>query len=1081
MGKKHPQLRLVKQESQSDIFDEHPSPEAAFDIVSKKALSSAERSHIDRVISSICPEAGIIGVAKTPRSWDLRPVIKLSGESSPSVIRFFGPEVALSESITTRVKDTLKLFDSYPDLRALIVDHGVLEGQIWIRREFVDYTLEDLLRVDKPLSTKRAWNLTSNLLKAVGNWHARGIAHGHLTAANVGLSGVHNGRFEDDLTLMDAGVGASCVQAAASIGLEQFPKGYLQKSFAPEVIEGEAVRFSADVYSLGRIFNQIFSRVYFEQGQIGRFKKSQEFFSSMSSAKPADRPELTRVLAELSSSIEPLTKKKKKTNKVKQSAEAQVYNKNVDIDDSHRSQVMHTESKNIESKDIAVSPVKPRQGNEPSNSRARVKRDRQGTALMRPGVRPKAGGSQPNNQANNPSNKQLTTRPVVDPLKARGAVVRTKEEMETFSKQGRDLQKMSTAQRKQELALREHVLRERLRSSQEALRATAVENSRAQPSLNKPTQMLRQANINPVKLAQNKPAHNKQTHNESKQEILRRSEKAEATPAKEKPEELEVLKTKNQLAKQKQDPENAEQLSQFEEEARVRQLAEEAASLQENNFIQEEAELHAHAKDLVHDAHKGSNLFFWLIAAGVMMLAFIFYQRSSSTEPEIEVVSPTGYSELQLSEFWRSGLHSKMKEVARVAVDPKSSQNEFALSVIVGSARTGSVNDAGFNAELLRIAFDPRWEKDLSMEDRRTVVALATGPLMGGELHNNPQSIHSFHAAVILALVASGGDGYANILKGFPIDRLYELPAPVSAAFRLLGQDEAISNAYHPAVRTLGRLATRGVLPGFENTEELHEFISRDSELRVRALALLYSSDSARASRALNAILGHVSLRPTGDNISWAIAHKLSGSDWRRLSPVNRLMVLSGALPEIEFSTSQIQSLLLHPFSEVRAQAIGLALDKYSWKHRGAIPVLKAVRKHSSSLSALQTAQLVAMVSDPDRISDSIVKSWLATKPPRSIVKELLLSSVNAEKSNKLDVYFSRYLEKDGWQPRSKELRQLVLHPSRVVRMRAYDQTFKMDNAEVAMDILRTAKSEETDLGFIDDLTEKIEFLATQS
>ena len=217
MGKKHPQLRLVKQQSQSDIFDEHPSPEAAFDIVSKKALSSAERSHIDRVISSVCPEAGIIGVAKTPRSWDLRPVLKLSGESSPSVIRFFGPEVALSDSITSRVKETLKLFDSYPDLRALIIDHGVLEGQIWIRREFVDYTLEDLLRVDKPLSTKRAWNLTSNLLKAVGNWHARGIAHGHLTAANVGLSGVHNGRFEDDLTLMDAGVGASCVQAAASI------------------------------------------------------------------------------------------------------------------------------------------------------------------------------------------------------------------------------------------------------------------------------------------------------------------------------------------------------------------------------------------------------------------------------------------------------------------------------------------------------------------------------------------------------------------------------------------------------------------------------------------------------------------------------------------------------------------------------------------------------------------------------------------------------------------------------------------------------------------------------------------------
>ncbi len=1067
MGKKHPQLRLVKQQSQSDIFDEHPSPEAAFDIVSKKALSSAERSHIDRVISSVCPEAGIIGVAKTPRSWDLRPVLKLSGESSPSVIRFFGPEVALSDSITSRVKETLKLFDSYPDLRALIIDHGVLEGQIWIRREFVDYTLEDLLRVDKPLSTKRAWNLTSNLLKAVGNWHARGIAHGHLTAANVGLSGVHNGRFEDDLTLMDAGVGASCVQAAASIGLEQFPKGYLQKSFAPEVIEGEAVRFSADVYSLGRIFNQIFSRVYFEEGQIGRFKKSQEFFASMSSAKPADRPELARVLVELSSSLEPRSKNKKQKEKAKQGAQTQTSSKkNANIENSKKSKANHA----------AVVPVKPTQKAEASNSsRARVKRDRQGTALMRPGVRPKAGGSHPSNQTNSqpivkprssaePSQSKTQStvqkapsgiKQVVDPLKTRGAVVRTKEEMETFSQENQD-KKVSSARRKQEFALREHVLRERLRASQKTLKATAVKNSRV-----KPTQMLRQANIDTVKPAQSK--------------------KGEATPVSEKPNNIEVLKAKEQPSQQKATQESAEQLSEFEEEARVRQLAEEAASLQENNFIQEEAELHAHAKDLVNDAHKGSKLFFWMIAAGVMMLALIFYQRSSSTQPELDIASPAGYSELQLSEFWRSGLHSRMKEVARVAVDPKSNQNEFALSVIVGSARTGAVNDAGFKAELLRIAFDPRWEKDLSMEDRRTVVALATGPLMGGELHKNPQSIHSFHSAVVLALAASGGDGYANILKGFPVDRLYELPAPVSAAFRLLGQDETIRNAYHPAVRTMARLATRGVLPGFENTEELHAFISRDSELRTRALALLYSNDSARASRALNAILGHVSLRPTGDNISWAIAHKLSGSDWGRLSPVNRLMVLSGALPEVEFNTSQVQSLLLHPFSEVRAQAIGLALDKYSWKHRGAIPVLKAVKKHSSSLSALQTAQLVAMVSDPDRISDSIVKSWLATKPPRSIVKELLLSSVNAEKSNKLDVYFSRYLEKTGWQPKLKELRELVLHPSRVVRMRAYDQTFKMDNAETAIDILRTAKSEETDLGFIDDLTEKIEFLATQS
>ena len=74
------------------------------------------------MLAEICPGAGIIAVARSARSWDLRPVVALSGEEGPSIIRLSGPQVSFSQPLHRRVRESLERLNRFTTLRTDLRD-----------------------------------------------------------------------------------------------------------------------------------------------------------------------------------------------------------------------------------------------------------------------------------------------------------------------------------------------------------------------------------------------------------------------------------------------------------------------------------------------------------------------------------------------------------------------------------------------------------------------------------------------------------------------------------------------------------------------------------------------------------------------------------------------------------------------------------------------------------------------------------------------------------------------------------------------------------------------------------------------
>ena len=126
MARNKPQLKVITGSP------EETAAEAAseFRIAALGELSSAERGLVERVVSQICPKAGILGVVVKDSPWDLRPVVVLPSEDSPSLLRFLGPDVTLAIPIQNRVTDHIKRISSYSDLASQFRESGIFEGQI---------------------------------------------------------------------------------------------------------------------------------------------------------------------------------------------------------------------------------------------------------------------------------------------------------------------------------------------------------------------------------------------------------------------------------------------------------------------------------------------------------------------------------------------------------------------------------------------------------------------------------------------------------------------------------------------------------------------------------------------------------------------------------------------------------------------------------------------------------------------------------------------------------------------------------------------------------------------------------------
>ncbi len=937
MVKKRPNLRLIQQEAERDLKG-LLNPEEEFSLLSLNELSSAEKSYAERFISEVAPDSGIIGIVETPRTWDIRPVVKVRGDDTPSIIRLLGPEVALTVEVRARINDLLDHFESNEELKSTILDYGVFEGQIWYRRQFADLTLQDLFQNQEVISLERARSLGGMILKAVGNLHARGIIHGHIYPANIALSKnvttehSSGSLTKDDISLIDTGIRVALIEASIESKVDNV-SDYLVRSLSPEMGVSKRPRFATDVYGLGLVLNGLFSKVEFTEVEAGRFTHTGEFISSMMDADPDNRPKLKSVVSTLGKFLKPRRRK------------------------------------------------------------------------------PKSGSTLSKNKSANG---------------------------------GTSLNKPLSADKKTILVGKENKPKENDNRGDNST-IDQNEDSSGSPKIKvareiKPTTLMRATNISNFTEM-------------SALEAEPKSEKKVDAPRSEVDDSF-----LSDLEVQTEDT-SAKNIFASEDERSARLDLGESSS---------EEEVAARAKKVVAAAHGPSNFAYLMASAFILAFSIFLYFNFGSQEYD--------FSNDELAVAWSSGLPSKMQIVAEAAVD-EDAPNFFAESLIVKSAQLEDVESQSFNSELVRIAFDPRWEKNLADDDKQVALSLALAKILDGQGPKNFKSTDSLHPGVILALAASGGDRATRFLEGIPTSRLFELPAPVSSAFKVLGKEGENMDCGSDSVRILARISARGIVKGFKPTEELHSFVSSSPKNNTQALAVLFSKDEQSASSALVALLKHPNLKPNAPRFRWAMRYKFADTEWNNISSSERLMMLGGLNPVSRLTKSQLETLFLHPDSDVRAAAIARALERFQWNHPGAVMIFKVLLERPDTLSAIQTARLAPMLSEPSKVPGKVVEDWLSGKPPLALVEALLLSTYAQSEATELDFAFSQYLFEQGWKPNRNQVKKLSVHPDRVTRLRAYEEIFKFEDKVLAVSLLEIAKEEESDLEFIDALEEKIEYL----
>ena len=81
VAKQSPNLKLVSKD-ETAALEKGLGISSGLDFVAIAELGGAEAKRVERLISEVCPRAGVIAVARATLPWDVRPVVVLAGEDT---------------------------------------------------------------------------------------------------------------------------------------------------------------------------------------------------------------------------------------------------------------------------------------------------------------------------------------------------------------------------------------------------------------------------------------------------------------------------------------------------------------------------------------------------------------------------------------------------------------------------------------------------------------------------------------------------------------------------------------------------------------------------------------------------------------------------------------------------------------------------------------------------------------------------------------------------------------------------------------------------------------------------------------
>lgn len=422
-----------------------------------------------------------------------------------------------------------------------------------------------------------------------------------------------------------------------------------------------------------------------------------------------------------------------------------------------------------------------------------------------------------------------------------------------------------------------------------------------------------------------------------------------------------------------------------------------------------------------------------------------------------------GTFEPPLSEYWESGQPSLMREVAYLALDEGHKNAEL---TIVQDALKNKERPL-VNAALIRNAFNPAWEAELTEKDRVIALTLALDALLPAEYKNLP-TLSEAHPGILFAVLSTVPLSSEGILRTTKIASLGKLPEPYGLLFREL-EKLGIESAGDRAV-----LALAHILTGAEPDEALSIYLGEGDESvvlgKIRLLALLLQSSPELSEIVWKRLIDLDS--PIAAVFPWFEQEKVA--EWDKVSKAQKISLASGVYKRDKFTLEQKADLLQFPLKALRDRA---SADILSQKRETFLSTVLFV-SGQHDLTRFQVISLLSALSLEGETGNAMIAKWFETTPSTRSVLGLLLARGDAKTGDTFNFEAVRYLTGAEFEVTVGELQALTAHREPLSRALAY--SLLNPNNKNERKILEGAFNEENNKSLKASLRSKLRVLEEQ-
>jgi len=410
-----------------------------------------------------------------------------------------------------------------------------------------------------------------------------------------------------------------------------------------------------------------------------------------------------------------------------------------------------------------------------------------------------------------------------------------------------------------------------------------------------------------------------------------------------------------------------------------------------------------------------------------------------------------------------SGQPSLMAQVAVAAIAGQRS----AQALIVQAVTEGKISDKLVNKRLITIAFDARWEQQLSDNDRETILRLSLAKLYPEGLNNSP-SFSNVHPGILLAVIADiSEERPATFADNISLAGFSSLPGEVGAAFKAL-TEAGVQQVSDPSARALARIIGSSAT----DNDIARVLEGRGAGARLRALVPLFELQPKLARNTLNFIASSSGvltelLRFLGSDFS---------AGWGKAAPQTILNILAGT-PPASLQVDQWADLLAFPEPGVKRAAAVALTERFVKQESETVTLLAAA---DLGLSRSQIATLVSALGLPPEERYTLLSRWFTSGPNVQALKSILLVRNKAAANDPFNLEAARALSNSNIVFSNAELRRLTQFKEPLVRAIAYSHLTSDDPAQ--REILEQSAQQESDQKLRNGLLERLsDYARTQA